>query len=139
MRNKDNIVMAEYDLERLSELLKTIEKHSSKYNGSIEELKKEIEKAEIVSSGEIHGDIVTMNSRVLLEDLDTYEEFPFQVVFPSDADLDADKISVLAPVGTALLGYKVGDTVVWKVPSGMRKLKIKEMLYQPESAGDWHL
>ena len=136
MRNKNNIFITGYDFERLNELIETIEKDSSREQGSIEELKKEIERAEIVSSDKIPGDVMTMNSRVLLKDIDTHEEFPFQIVFPSDADLDAGKISVLAPVGTALLGYKVGDTIEWKVPSGMRKLKIKEMLYQPESEGD---
>jgi len=136
MRNQNNIFITGCDFERLNELLKTIEKDSSRDQGSIEELKKEIERAEIVSLGKIAGDVVTMNSRVLLKDMDTCEEFSFQIVFPSDADIDAGKISILAPVGTALLGYTVGDIVTWEVPSGMRKLKIKEMLYQPEFEGD---
>ncbi len=136
MRNKNNIFITEYDLERLNEMLKAIESDRSKDHGSSEELKQEIERAEIVSSSEILGDVVTINSRVLLKDMDTHEEFSFQVVFPSDADLDKGKISVLAPIGTALLGYKVADTVAWRVPGGMRKLKIKEMLYQPEFEGD---
>ena len=136
MRNKKNILITDYDYERLNELFKAGARDKSKDHDCIEELKTEIERAKIVTSGQIAGDIITMNSRVLLEDLNTHEEFPFQVVFPSDADLDKDKIYVLAPIGTALLGYKVGDTVRWKVPGGLRKLKIKEMQYQPESEGD---
>jgi regulator of nucleoside diphosphate kinase len=61
------------------------------------------------------------------------------VVFPSEADSEQGKISVLAPVGTALLGYRVGDTVEWVVPGGLRRLKIERILYQPEAAGDYHL
>ena len=138
MRNKKNIFITDYDYEGLNELFKAAEKDKPKNCECIEELKAEIERAKIVTSGQITGDTVTMNSRVLLEDLNTHEQFPFQVVFPSDADLYKDKISVLAPIGTALLGYKVGDSVKWKVPGGMRKLKIKEILYQPESEGDMY-
>jgi regulator of nucleoside diphosphate kinase len=61
------------------------------------------------------------------------------VVFPSEADSEQGKISILAPVGTALLGYRVGDTVEWKLPGGLRRLKIERILYQPEAAGDYHL
>jgi len=60
-------------------------------------------------------------------------------VFPSDADIAQSKISVLAPIGTAMLGYRVGDTFEWKVPDGIRRLEIKGVLYQPEAAGDYNL
>jgi regulator of nucleoside diphosphate kinase len=60
-------------------------------------------------------------------------------VFPSEANFDEGKISVLAPVGTAMLGYRVGDSIEWEVPSGRRRLKVEELLYQPEAAGDYNL
>ena len=63
----------------------------------------------------------------------------FAYVSPEDADPDQDKISILAPIGTALLGYKVGDIIEWKVPAGIVKLKVEEILYQPEAAVDYHL
>ena len=56
-----------------------------------------------------------------------------------EANYDEGKISVLAPVGTALLGYRVGDTIEWQVPSGLRRLKVEELLYQPEAAGQYNL
>jgi regulator of nucleoside diphosphate kinase len=60
-------------------------------------------------------------------------------VFPTEADFAEGKISVLAPIGTAILGYKQGDTIEWSVPSGLRRLKVEEILYQPEAAGDHNL
>jgi regulator of nucleoside diphosphate kinase len=61
------------------------------------------------------------------------------LVFPEDADIDQNRISVLAPIGTAMLGYSVGDTIEWPVPEGLRRIQVKEILYQPEAAGDYHL
>jgi regulator of nucleoside diphosphate kinase len=63
----------------------------------------------------------------------------YTLVFPEDADHTHNKISILAPIGTAMLGYRVGDIFEWKVPDGVSKMKIKEILYQPESSGDYHL
>jgi regulator of nucleoside diphosphate kinase len=67
------------------------------------------------------------------------EEQVYTLVFPRDADTATGKISVLAPIGTAILGYRVGDMIEWQVPAGKRKLKIEEVIYQPEAAGDYHL
>ena len=61
------------------------------------------------------------------------------LMFPNEADITQSKISVLAPIGTAMLGYRVGDTFMWKVPDGIRRLEIKGVLYQPEASGDYHL
>ncbi len=76
-----------------------------------------------------------MNSTVCLEDLETGEEMTYTLVFPNEADIDQNKISVLAPIGTAMLGYRVGDTVEWPVPSGISRLQVKQILYQPEANG----
>jgi len=80
-----------------------------------------------------------MNSRVHLVDLDTQEEMVYTLVFPQDAEISQSKISVLAPIGTAMLGYRVGDTFTWQVPDGVRRLQVKKVLYQPEASGDYHL
>jgi len=74
-----------------------------------------------------------------MRDLDSGAEMITQLVFPGDADLKQNKISVLAPIGTALIGYRVGDTVEWQAPAGVKRMKIEEILYQPEAAGDFHL
>jgi len=102
-------------------------------------LAEELDKAEVVSPKNVPPDVVTMNSKVTLRDLGTSEEMTYVLVFPRDANIDAGAISVLAPVGTAILGYAKGDIVEWPVPSGVRRIRIEEVLYQPESAGDYHL
>lgn len=79
-----------------------------------------------------------MNSRLRVRDVDSGRDLTLTIVFPSDADLEQGKISIVAPIGTALLGYRVGDTVEWRVPAGVRRLKIEEILYQPEAAGHYH-
>ena len=102
-------------------------------------LKEELDRAQIVLPKDIPSDVVTMNSRVRLSDMSKGEEQVYTLVFPRDADTVTGKISVLAPVGTAILGYRVGDMIEWQVPAGKRKLKIEEIIYQPEAAGDYHL
>jgi regulator of nucleoside diphosphate kinase len=80
-----------------------------------------------------------MNSTACLIDLDTGEELVYTLVFPKDADIQQNKISVLAPIGTAMLGYSIGEIFEWRVPDGVRRLKVKELLYQPEASGHYQL
>ena len=88
---------------------------------------------------DIPPDVVTMNSRLRLLDLDSGKEMLFTLVFPSDADSDQGRISILAPLGTAVLGFRRGDTFEWRMPGRVRRLRVEEVLYQPEAAGDYHL
>jgi regulator of nucleoside diphosphate kinase len=92
-----------------------------------------------VEARAIPHDVVTMSSRVRLKDLGMNEEKVCTLVFPSEADLSQQKISVLAPIGTAILGYRIGDTVEWRVPAGVKKLRIEEILFQPEAEGHYQL
>jgi regulator of nucleoside diphosphate kinase len=70
--------------------------------------------------------------------LATGEKVAYTLVFPGKADSSTGKISVLAPIGTAVLGYRVGDVVEWRVPAGSRKFRVEKLLYQPEAALDYH-
>jgi regulator of nucleoside diphosphate kinase len=79
-----------------------------------------------------------MNSTVVLRDLETNEKETYTLVFPDSADIAHDRLSVLAPVGTAILGQHVGDTIRWRVPQGMRRLKVEKVVYQPEREGAYH-
>ena len=79
------------------------------------------------------------NSKIRVRDLDTGEENEYTLVFPHAADITKRAISILAPVGMALLGFRAGDVIRWPVPGGARTLKIVSVLYQPEAAGDYHL
>jgi regulator of nucleoside diphosphate kinase len=136
MKVRDIYVTA-LDAERLRKLLEGVRLWSSRDRQHLEALEAELDRAHVVSPQEIPGDVVTMNSAVLVKDLDTGAEMALTLVFPSDAGLELGKISILAPVGTALLGYRVGDTIEWKVPGRIRRLRIERMIYQPEAAGDY--
>jgi regulator of nucleoside diphosphate kinase len=102
-------------------------------------LAEELDFAEIVAPENIRQDVVTMRSKVKLTDLDTNEESVYTIVFPTEANIADGKISILAPLATALLGHRLGDAVEFKAPSGIKRLRIEGILYQPESAGDFEL
>lgn len=140
MERRD-IYITEFDLNRLTELLGVWQTFKGSKSTSIhlEGLSEELDRAHIVAPKDIPPDVVTMNSRVRLSDTSKEEDLVYTLVFPRDADAEAGKISILAPIGTAILGYKVGDIIEWPVPLGIRKVKIEEVLYQPEAAGDFHL
>ncbi len=136
---KRTIYITEYDMERLRTLIaeaRRLDRHGSEYLASLEA---ELSRAQPVAPKEVPPDVVTMNSRVRLKDLDAGDEMVYTLVFPEEADIAQSKISVLAPIGTAMLGYRVGDTFEWKVPDGVTRMRIEEILYQPEAAGDYHL
>jgi len=137
--NTKSIQITEFDLQRLNKLLRVAE-HTD-YRGSkyLDELRAELDCAQIVPSKAVSEEIVTMNSTVELLDPITRKEEIFTLVFPEDADIGQGRISVLAPVDTAILGCKIGDSFELKVPAGKRRLKVKRILYQPEAAGDYHL
>lgn len=133
------IYVTDFDMQRLRRLLEGTRLWSSRDRQYLERLEEELDRAHVVPSEEIPRDVATMNSRVKVKDLDSGKELVLTLVFPSDADVEQGKVSIVAPIGTALLGYRVGDTVEWTVPAGLRRLKISEVLYQPEAAGDFHL
>lgn len=130
-----DIHITDYDLTRLRELLGVGISFAERDRESLEALQGELDRAQIVDPTVVPHDVVTMNSRVRLTDVETNEEQVYTLVFPSDANVEQRKISVLAPIGTAILGYRVGDTVKWRVPGGVKTLRIEEIIYQPEAAG----
>lgn len=99
----------------------------------------ELKNALIVEPDKMPADIITMNSKVRFRDVEESEDFVFSLVYPEDADTSKGKLSILAPVGTALLGYKVGDEVSWEVPAGSKTFVVEEILYQPEANNDFNL
>lgn len=138
MSNKP-IQITEFDLRRLQQLLEEASHTNFRGREDLAKLNAELAKAEVVAPDEISRHVITMNSTVVLSDLDTGDEETYTLVFPEAADIASGKLSVLAPVGTGMLGYEVGDVFEWAVPDGTRRLEIKEILYQPEAAGDFHL
>jgi regulator of nucleoside diphosphate kinase len=138
MSLKNKIYIGEFDMKRLKGLIKFAEERWDKrVVHHLEELAEELDRAEVVKPEEIPTDVITMNSTFRLSNLDSGEEVVYTLVFPAKADSTNGKISILAPVGTAVLGYRVGDTVEWKVPAGLKRLRVEEVVYQPEAAGDY--
>lgn len=93
----------------------------------VSQLAGELDRAEVVPEKALPADVVAMHSTVRLTDLDTEAEHVYTVVYPHEADADRGMISVLAPVGTAVLGYRIGDVVEWQVPAGVRRFRIDEV------------
>lgn len=131
------IYITDFDLQRLQELIEVMAEQPTRDNRYLDELDQELLRAEVVAPRDIPPDVITMNSTVRLLDMDSKGELEYTLVFPADANLEKGRISVLAPVGMAMIGYRVGDIVSWKVPGGTKRLKIKKILYQPEAAGDF--
>lgn len=139
MENTRNIVITQNDARRLTELLQNACAANGRGRDDLTALAGELKRARIVSPQEIPERIVTMNTRLVLSDIDTGSELTFTLVFPQDADADAGRVSVISPVGTAVLGYGENDTVEWDVPAGKRRFLIKKVVYQPEASGHYHL
>jgi regulator of nucleoside diphosphate kinase len=115
-------------------LLVGVRERSVRDREHLQQLDDELDRAHVVPASEIPADVVTMNSKLALRDLDTGEEMVFRVVFPSEANPDQHRMSVLAPLGTAVLGYRAGDSIEWIVPGRTRRVRIESVLYQPEAA-----
>jgi regulator of nucleoside diphosphate kinase len=131
------IYITDSDMKRLQKLVKTAREFNHEDEKYLRDLESELGKANIVKSENIPSNVITMNAKVLLKDLDSKEDLTYQLVFPEDSNPAQDKISVLTPIGTALLGYNEGDTIEWYVPAGIARLKVKKILYQPEASGQY--
>lgn len=124
------IHLTQADLDRL---LALIESSAGK---PFEKLEGELLRAKVVPRDRIPHDLVTMNSRVVFENETTQERREITLVYPDLADIDAGRISVLVPVGTALLGLRVGQSIDWTLPSGeTQRYRIVDVPYQPEAHG----
>jgi regulator of nucleoside diphosphate kinase len=134
--NQPSIFITTKDVEKLRDLIR--DAYHTEYRGSdyLKKLAEEIEKASVVLPDQIPSDVITLNSTARLVDRETKEEMVYSLVFPEDADTSEGKISILAPIGTAMLGYKAGDTFEWDTPGGKRIILVEEILYQPEAAGE---
>lgn len=137
--NEKTMYMTEFDVDRLETFLEGVNKSNRYDRNTLESLQEEIERSNIVESRLIPSDVVTLNSQIRLRDIGTDQEMVLTLTLPGSANFDEGRISVVSPIGTAILGYAVGDTIEWSVPSGMKKIRIEEILYQPEAAGDYHL
>lgn len=133
------IILNKLDYTRIHKSISDARKTNTIGEKEAEMLLNELNSAEIVDPEKIPGDVVTMNSIVKISFLNTNKSIQFQIVYPENANIRENKISIFSPVATALIGYRVSDEIEWLVPSGLTKLKIDEIVYQPEAAGNFNL
>lgn len=134
MSDKPSITLSSRDFDRLDAMLR-----QAPDTAVLEGLRAELERATVVEPGDLPKGVVSMNSVVRLADVDDGEEMTLTLVYPRDAG-KAGTVSVFAPVGSALLGLSVGQQIDWPMPGKhSRRLRVLEVEYQPEAAGDFHL
>jgi len=135
MMTRRHIFITEDDMARLRELVRQGRMASRKDQKHLAELDQELDLAEVIEAGDVMPDVVTMHSTIRVRDVDSGTSKVYTLVFPVEADIEQSRLSVLAPIGTALLGFRKGDVFDWRTPGGTRRLQIEEVLFQPEAAG----
>ena len=135
---RDSIIVTEFDKRRLLSLIEIFRGRSTD-PASLDQLELELERADTVEPRDVPADVVTMNSTVVLVDLDTRDRRTLTVVFPSAANADLGRVSILAPVGRALLGARQGAEVECPTPGGTRRVAVERISFQPEADGKFNL
>lgn len=125
--NDHTIIVTAADADKLKELIRNAQRGEYRQSKYLEMLSGELARATIIDAGAVPPDVIIMNSQAVLTEVDTGEEMVLTLVFPEDADPIEGKISVLAPIGTAMLGYRVGDVFEWETPGGMTKMRVEKI------------
>ncbi len=131
MMPREAITMTHADVEKLRELLREAVRTEYRNSTYLELLEAELDRAKIVDADKIPAGVITMYSTAHLLDETSGEEMALTLVYPDEADLLEDKISVLAPVGSAMLGYREGDSFSWESPTGPRALRVLKVHQRP--------
>lgn len=136
MATKPDITLSSLDVDRIYNLIESLPDNSI----STEQLEKELERATIVEPEQLPPHVVTMNSKVKFLIDTTKKEFFLTLVYPKDLDNTGTKVSILAPIGSALIGLSKGDSIKWTKPDGSKvDVTILEITYQPERSGEYRL
>jgi regulator of nucleoside diphosphate kinase len=133
-----NIIVSTVDAERIRQRIMDVRSKTG-FSKELKTLQEELENATIVEPHEMPADVLTMNSEVRLKYLNNGKTMQIKIVYPEDADIKTQKVSVFAPIAIALLGYKKGDTVSWTINNLPVRVKIEEIVYQPESVGQYEV
>lgn len=139
MSTKPSLILTRLDVQRLERLIESLDEKTQDSPGVLA-LQDELDRAEqVVGHEEVPAGVVTMNSRVHCRDEVSGKDYHLTLVYPKDAGAE-NTVSILAPIGSALLGLSVGEQIDWPVPGGKTlKLKLLAVDYQPEAAGDYDL
>jgi len=131
------IYITQSDKDKLLKIINKIQHEDMVNYQKIKDLESEVIRATVTSISELPSNVITMNSKAILLMEGVEEEVT--LVYPTEADILENKISVLSPIGTAILGYSEGDVIEWKVPKGTVQVEVKKVLFQPEALGLYHL
>ena len=131
---ENHLLITDADANQLRMLVEGADLRNEHDRVQLDVLEEEIERARIVPQAQIPPDVVTMRSRVRIVDMRTGEQLVYQIVYPHEANYAAQKISILAPIGMALLGYSAGTEIEWQVPSGSRRLRIEAVEQQSNAS-----
>ena len=136
--SQHELLITESDFDRLKHLVDS-PRYRVTHAMLTATLRAGLKRSRVVGAASVPEGVVTMNSKLRVRDLKSGESETYTLVFPDDADINDGRLSVLAPLGAALLGARAGDVVEFDAPAGVRRLKVEKVLYQPEAAGDFHL
>jgi regulator of nucleoside diphosphate kinase len=135
----ETTIVTAVDRTRLQDMVHALRSVGDPFRSHLRELTHTLEQAEVVSPAEVGREVVTMNSRVRASDVETGRAERFTLVYHGESGMFDSRLSVLTPMGVAVLGARVGDVIEFPIRRGVRRLRIEEMLYQPEAAGDFEL
>jgi regulator of nucleoside diphosphate kinase len=134
-----NIIVNRLDYLRIQKQITEAKQNRTIDASESEKLINELNSAIILDPDKIPGDVVTMNSVVKISFVDAGKQQEFKIVYPNEANFREKKVSIFSPIATALIGFRVGDLIEWMVPGGLTKIRIDEIIYQPEASGDFTL
>jgi regulator of nucleoside diphosphate kinase len=135
MAIKPPITISSTDLERIESVL---DSSSSKRLPALDQLREELDRAKIVEPENMPPGIITMNSSARCVDEKSNKEYHFTLVYPSGANVDQNRVSILSPMGSAMLGLAEGQSIEWELPGGRKlKLRVLAVTYQPEAEGKY--
>ena len=132
-------IVTEPDRTQLHDMVRALRSVGDPFRSHLRELTDALERADVVTPAEVGPDVVTMNSGVRARDVETGRAETFTLVYHGESGMFDSRLSVLTPMGVAVLGARVGDVIEIPIRRGIRRLRIEEMLYQPEAAGDFEL
>ncbi|HUM96639.1 MAG TPA: nucleoside diphosphate kinase regulator [Chitinophagaceae bacterium] len=133
------LIINSLDYARIKKCISDAKLFKSVSSADAEKLLKELNSAQIVEPEAMPANVVTMNSIVKLSFLNNNKQIQFQIVYPENANIKENKISIFSPIATALIGYKTNDEIEWLVPAGPTIIRVDEIIYQPEASGDFNL
>ncbi len=133
------LIINRLDAERIMQNISKFKSGKPYSVSDIERLVEELNRATVMAPEEMPSDIITMHSVVKVKYVNNDKSVTLQLVYPEEANIQENKVSIFAPIATALLGYKKGDIINWRIPGGKVKIKVEDILYQPEAAGEFQL